>query len=236
MFVLDYGSSLFADRASNTTDKSQGALPIEAMNAMGYDAMALGEKDLAAAAAIVSSRFEEASFPILSLNISPTDALPNVQPYILRQVDGHTVAIVGLTHAAAASRSRTLGISLTVESAVAVLQRAVEEIRAQADVVILLSNLAQDSNNLLAQQVAGIDAIIGAYGGGQVKPAVLAGPDGQVVLHAAGAQGKSLGVLELQFDTQGRVVGYSGQVVALTPQVANDPAMLTILEKYGVQP
>jgi 2',3'-cyclic-nucleotide 2'-phosphodiesterase (5'-nucleotidase family) len=236
VFVLDYGSSLFADVASSTTDKSQGALPIEAMNAMQYDAMALGEKDLAAAAEIVSTRFQEASFPILSVNISPTDALPNIQPYILRQAGGHTVAIIGVTHGSAANRSRMLGISLTVQSAVETVQSIVGELRPQADVIILLSNLDQKGNTLLAQQVAGLDAIIGVYGGGQVKPTVVAGPDGQVVLHAAGAQAKSLGILELQFDAQGHVVNFTGQVVDLTAQFANDPGLLQILQKYGVQP
>ncbi|MGB9724575.1 MAG: hypothetical protein ACP5OO_07780 [Chloroflexia bacterium] len=237
VLLLDSGNSLYTvARPSATTDPSGGALPVEAMNAMHYDAMALGEMDLAASAEVVRARFGEAAFPILSANVGPAGALPNVQPYILRSLDGHRVAIIGVTGAIPAARLKTLGISLTVEDALEAVRRTVEEVRPQADVIILLSNLPRTENVKLAQQVAGLDVVIGAYGGETVKPQTVEGPEGSVILCAAGPQGKSLGWLSVQLDAQGRVVTFTGQFYSLTPQYANDAEMVRIMDKYGVKP
>jgi len=236
VLLLDSGNSLYALRASATTDPSRGALPVEAMNAMQYDAMALGEMDLAASSEVVRARFGEASFPILSANVGPAGALPNVQPYVLRSLDGHRVAVIGVTGDIPAARLQTLGISLTVESAQEAVRRAVEEVRSQAEVIILLSNLPRTENAKLAQEVAGLDVVIGAYGGETVKPQTVEGPEGTVILCAAGPQGKSLGMLTVHLDAQGRVVTFTGQSYSLTPQYADDPEMVQIMGKYKVKP
>lgn len=237
VLLLDSGNSLYTlGKPSATSDPSQGALPVEAMNAMQYDAMALGEMDLAASSEVIRARFGEAAFPILSANVGPAGALPNVQPFLLRSIDGRRVAIIGVTGPIPAARLQTLGISLSVEDALGAVRRTVEEVRSQAEVIILLSNLPRTENLKLAQEVAGLDVVIGAYGGETVNPQTVEGPEGSVILCAAGPQGKSLGMLLVHFDAQGRVVTFTGRSYALTPQFADDPAMVKIMEKYNVKP
>ena len=68
--------------------------------AMGYEAMALGGRDLDAPLATVRARFKEAGFPFLAASVQPSGAqddgaLPNVQPYLLRRMGRHTIAVVG---------------------------------------------------------------------------------------------------------------------------------------------
>ncbi len=240
MLLLDTGNSLFnaSGRPSATADPSQAVLPIEAMNLLGYDAMALGEQDLAAPLEVVQARLSEATFPFLSANLDPTGLLPNVQPYLLREVDGHTVALIGLTARLPEERIQTLGADpVFAGGALESVQKIVEEIGDQAEIIIVLSTLSQNSNALLAEGVAGLDAIIGIAGGGLVKPQVVVGPAGdQVVLHASGSQGKALGVLVLHFDAAGSVISFSGEQVDLNPQVADEPAMVRLMQKYGVRP
>jgi len=236
VLVLDSGNSLFALKAGNTSDPSGGALPVASMNAMGYDAMALGERDLAAEPGIIRERFQEAAFPILSANVEPAGALPNVQPYLLRSLEGHSVAVIGLTAPAAAARAKALGLTLTVEDAATALRRTLGEVGGQAEVVIVLSNLDQTTNEALAQQVPGIDAIIGMAGGRQMDPKALAGPEGQVILHASYVQGEYLGFLTVGFDAQGRVAQFSGRALPLDPSYADDPEVAAMMRSYGVKP
>jgi len=235
--VLDSGNSISTvGRATATSDPSQGELPVEAMNAMGYDAMAVGDRDLNREAAVVAALFQAAEFPLLSANLGPAGVLPNIRPYLLREVNGQTVAIIGVTSPIALQRSDTLGVTLEVESTVRAVGRVVEEVRDSAAVVILLSSLGDEANETLAEQVSGIDAIIGAAGGRQTRPRVVAGPAGQVVLQSSGVQGRSLGVLVLQFDAQGQVVDFSWSLQDLTSEIADDQQMVLIMQKYGVKP
>jgi len=236
VILLDSGDSLFATGAIETAnDDGQGALLTRAMTAMGYDAMALGAQDLAPAP-IAQARFQEAGFPILSTNVAAAGILTNVRPYLLQEVEGRTpgvltrIAIVGATNEATMEqRAQALGMSLEVGDAVEAIRRTVEEVQKQADVIIVLGNLSQETNELLVHEVPGIDAIIGVYGSWQIHPTAVQGPEGQVVLHASGTLGEYLGVLTLYFDTQGRVVSFEGSGVALTPDYGDDPDIKRIL-------
>jgi hypothetical protein len=42
-------------------------------------------------------------------------------------------------------------------------------------------------------------------------------------------------VLTLQFDEQGQVVGYAGQLLALTDLYADDPQIVEIFHRYASQ-
>ncbi|MGC8959184.1 MAG: hypothetical protein ACP5OO_05285 [Chloroflexia bacterium] len=236
VLVLDSGNSLFALKATPTSDPSRGALPVAAMNAMQYDALALGEYELATDLATLQQRFQEATFALLSANVTPAGALPKVQPYILRSLEGHSVAIIGLTNPAAAKRAQALGLNLTIEDAAAALQRTLAEIGGQAEVVIVLSNLDLPTNEALARQVPGIDAIIGVNGGQQMDPKAVVGVEGQVVLHASYIQGEYLGFLTLGFDSAGHVAQFSGRALPLDPGYADDPDVAAMMRSYGVKP
>ena len=111
ILILDSGESLFQGGYSAESDNpQQGALIVAAMNAMGYDALALGGRDLEAPLSTVQARFEEAGFPILSANVQGGDTLPNVASYLLYKIGGHTVAIVGATSDTAGAQLEALGL------------------------------------------------------------------------------------------------------------------------------
>ena len=64
--VLDAGDSLVGDQ--DPALKTQGKSSVEAMNRLGYDAMALGPADLALGLETLRARMAEAKFPMLSAN------------------------------------------------------------------------------------------------------------------------------------------------------------------------
>lgn len=234
VLVLDSGDSLFGIPLSDRTD---GALPIEAMNAIGYDAMALGATDLGTDADSLAASLQLAEFDILSANMGPADILPGVQPYTLRQIEGHTIAVIGATAGSARERSGTLGVTVEMENALDAVRRTAEELRGQADILIVLSNLNEAANLAIAEQVPGIDAVIGARSG--ALPAALTrvdGPDGQVVIQGSGSRGQVMGALTLQFDSNGRVVRYEGRTVYLSSGYEDDPTILDLLREYGALP
>lgn len=236
VLLLDSGDSLFRGGYSVASENpKQGALIIAAMNAMGYHALALGGRDLDAPLSTVQARFEEAGFPILSANVEGKDALPNVQPYLLSQIGGHTVAIVGATSETVEPRLEALGLDRP-QDALAAVGQAVEKARKRADVVLVLSNLERLEAEALALTVPGIDAIIGVYRGGQRTPIALPGVEGEVAFQASGLQGEYLGVLTLHLDARGQVTGFEGRPLALTDAYADDLEMLQLIRQYAADP
>lgn len=234
---MDSGGSLFTGGYSTASDNPKlGAVIVDAMNAMEYDAMALGARDLRAPLTTLQSRFREAEFPILSANVTPGRTLPNVQPYVLRKVGGHTVAIVGITPATAGERMAELGLVPMAPDPIAALKRAVRRAGRRADVLLLLSTLQRPSIETLAQEIPGIDVIIGVERGGQFEPVAVPGAGGEVVLHAAGTKGEYLGLLTLNLDAEGAVTGFEGYAIALTDRYGEDPEMVELIREHAANP
>ena len=237
VLLLDSGDSLFRGGSYATSpDPDQGALLVEAMNAMGYDAIALGERELYAPLSAVRARIQEIQFPILSANVDAAGVLPNVRPYLLHEVGGHTVAIVGVTSEIAAQRLESLGLDLAVQDPLAAVGRAVSEAAKRSDVILLLSTVDRSIAEALAQAVPDIDAIIGLNEGGQYNPAAIPGAEGQVILHASGIQGEYLGMLTMYFDAQGQVTYFEGRALALTDRYEDDPQMVELFRRYASKP
>lgn len=239
MLLLDSGDSIFRGGDWATVpDPDQGALLVEAMNAMGYEAIALGERELYAPFDTVQARFQQTQFPILSANIDVTGTLPNVRPYLLRQIQGHTIAIIGVTSETVVRQLEALGLDLAVQDPIEAVSRAVSEAGQYADIIILLSNADRPSAEALAQAVPGIDAIVGIYEGEQRDPVAIPGgdPHRQVILHASGIQGMYLGILTLRFDAQAEVTSFEGSLLALTDRYADDPQIVEIFRRYASRP
>jgi 2',3'-cyclic-nucleotide 2'-phosphodiesterase (5'-nucleotidase family) len=211
-------------------------LIVAAMNAMGYDAMGLGGYDLRAPITTVQARFGEAEFPILSANVTPGQALPNVQPYVLRKMGGHTVAVVGMTPVGVGKRLTDLGLASMAPDPIAAVKRAVRRASRRADIVVLLSTLERSAIETVAQAVPEIDAIVGVDRGTQLQPVALIGAGGDVVLHASGTEGKYLGVLELHLDAEGRVTDFDGRAIALTEFYGDDPGIVALIREHAAMP
>jgi 2',3'-cyclic-nucleotide 2'-phosphodiesterase (5'-nucleotidase family) len=96
LLLLDGGNTLWGD--AGLAAQTQGRVMVEAMNLMGYSAMALGELDLQLGADALRERMAEASFPFLSANlvINSTGQLL-ARPYVLLDAGGRQVAVIGLT-------------------------------------------------------------------------------------------------------------------------------------------
>lgn len=158
MLLLDGGNTLWGEYPSELTEQSEGLVMVEAMDLMGYDAMALGETDLQLAEDVLRQRSAEADFPVLSANVvvqSSGELL--TAPYALLQVGSRKVGVIGLTGSGV---SQVVGSLAIVDPADSVA-RCVTDLQSQTDIVIILSSLGWEDNVRLAEAVPGIDVIIG---------------------------------------------------------------------------
>jgi len=232
LLLLDAGDSLFGDRFLG--QQTQGKGVVEAMNLLGYDAMALGGGDMRLGLDILRQRMAEAAFPFLSANVvlSGTETL-FTEPYILKEMNDHRVAIIGLTEPKAAD---------VVQGAVIVLdpiettRRYVTEVSSQADIVIVLSHIGVEENIKLGEEVEGIDLIVSGTGqmllGQAVQDETMRTLVVQAEMPSPGHAGRVIGVARLQFDSQGKIQSHQWTAVSLTPDLADDAEMRTLLNRY----
>ncbi len=217
VLLLDAGDSLAADQ--DPARATQGRSSIEALNLLGYDALALGPADLALGPAVLRARAAEARFALLSANavVSATGELV-AQPYITREWAGHRVAVVGLSGPA---NSR----EITVRDPLATVQKIVAELQRQADVIILLSHAGAVADQLIADAAPGITAIISGGAPALATPGRGA-KSGTPIFRAdealPGHAGRVLGVARLSLDGGGKLAEQSWQRVILGPEIASD--------------
>lgn len=181
---------------------------IKAFNAMGYDAMTLGNHEFNFGSEIFGT-LSQAEFPLLQANISDTgeyglDAVP-VEPYVTEFVgpEGLKVAILGIGNHRIPSYELPSNIpGLTFTNPIATGTTYSPILQAGHDVVIALTHIGFTTNpdsvevddnvdTYFASVVPGVDAVIGGHshtspdvGFGPYKflPTFVGGPDNTPVL------------------------------------------------------
>jgi 2',3'-cyclic-nucleotide 2'-phosphodiesterase (5'-nucleotidase family) len=194
------------------------------MNMMGYDAMALGEGDLAQLGVeTIRQRMQEASFPFLSANayLTGTDELL-VQPYLVKEMGEQRIAVIGIT-----GMAQVPGVE--IRDPLATTREIVEGLHPRADILVLLSHAGLEINQKIAQEIPEIHVIIS--GGGLMytfEPYVEG--DSPPVVHAdvpaPGHAGRRIGLGVWSFDDGGQLEEHRWQDLALGPEIADDQAML----------
>jgi 5'-nucleotidase/UDP-sugar diphosphatase len=227
VLLLDGGNTLFGNQP--LAKQTQGQAIVEAMNLLGYDAMVLGSEDFWLGLDVLRQRMEEAEFPILSANVvmAETDQL-FATPYVIEEIAGHKIAIIGLTNQEAASAA---GGDIAVLDPLEALEDLMGEVSEEADVIIVLSHLGTEVDFQMANEVQGIDLIVGGLSRDVLDPPAWIDASGTVIVQA-GYQGQRIGVVSLEIDSQGAVAGHQGQVVLLTDEFADDPEIKAFLDQY----
>jgi 2',3'-cyclic-nucleotide 2'-phosphodiesterase (5'-nucleotidase family) len=218
--ALDAGNSLAYD--ADPARATQGKTSVEAMNLMGYDAAALGQLDLALGPDVLRQRIAEAEFPFLSANVYDAASGERfTRAYLVAEAGGRKVAIVGLTAAGEAS-------GFDVRDPVASLRALMPELRAAADIIILLSNAGEETDGQMVQRHPEVDLIV-AGGSGRVSSTETTAssftPRLQADIPSPGHAGRHVGVATLQFDPAGKLLHREWKGVTLTPDIADDPAL-----------
>ncbi|MGE5638501.1 MAG: thiosulfohydrolase SoxB [Clostridia bacterium] len=230
--LLDGGDSW---QGSATSLWTQGRDMIAAQKQLGVQVMT-AHWEFTYGAERMKQAVEKELAPIefLAQNVRTTDFEdPVFQPYVLRNVNGVALAIIGqafpytpIAHPRRFMPDWTFGIQEKR------LQQLVDEVRAKgAQAVVLLSHNGMDVDLKLAGRVRGIDAILGGHTHDGVPRPVLVG---RTLVTNAGSNGKFLAVLDL--DVKGSAVaGYRYRLLPvfsnLLPEDAEMAKLISMLRK-----
>ena len=226
ILVLDGGSSLTGSWIAN---KSDGQVMVEAMNAMGYDGLALGRMDLGIGLDKILELEKQAKFPFLSANlVSKTDDKPLFKAYTTFERNGVKVGVIGLSEAEIL-QAPGVNNKAKLADAAKIVKQYVDELRPQVDLLVLLSHQGIDKDKELVQVVPGIDLVIG----GNTRK-LMREPEqvGNTLLMEQGYRGEWLGRFQVAYDVQGVPSGAKVDILSLDDKYADDPDIVEILGKW----
>lgn len=210
--ILDSGNLFFSQ--SPIPDnimpqmKLKADLLAEAYTKIGIDALNVGELDLASGVKYLLDLKKRRGLPLVSSNMVYREGGKTVfQPYIIKEVNGVKVAVMGLIPALSsleAGDDKEIQVLNPMETAKSMAGR----LRKKADILIILSNLGQSEDEKLAGEVPGIDVIVGGRNRALLQTPVQVG--NSLILQAQ-AQGKQVGRLDLSIMEHGSKFENAGQ-------------------------
>lgn len=244
------GNSLLLDAGDRFTgtlfhQQYRGADQIEIMNALGYDAIALGNHEFDDGESTLEAFVQGLNFAVLSANVD-FSAYPGideiVDPYTIFTFGDEQVAVIGLTTPDSVVTSSPADDVIFNADLVAITQGYVDELTAAGvNKIILLTHLGAQSEFALAPQLSGVDIIIGGhshtllsntYADAEYEyPVVFEGTDGSPVLYIQeGEYNTYLGRLDVTFDANGVLADWDGDIILLSRYISPDPVLASIVE------
>jgi len=176
---------------------------------------------------VLKKSISEASFPVLGANVEGVGLL---KPYVIKELDMIRIAIIGLTteDTPVSTHPRNVYGLKFLPPADTVLNY-LRELEDRADIVLVLSHIGYQTDRALAEQVKGIDVIVGGHSHTRVdKPTVV----GKTIIVQAWEHGKVLGVLDLTLDN-GKIVKAEGHLEEIRPETGKeDGDVLAVVQKY----
>jgi 2',3'-cyclic-nucleotide 2'-phosphodiesterase (5'-nucleotidase family) len=199
------------------------------MNALGYDAMALGNHEFDLGRGAINGLIGLADFPILCSNLVVTATGERFAPagHVLLDRSGVKVAVIGfildeLATVVAAEPIAGLSVVPTIEAA----RDEVAALDAQSDLIVAVTHSGLEPSRALARSVPGIDVIVTGHDHRRTdQPIVESG----VLIVETGSRLERLGRLDLKV-ADDRVVDHRFALLDL-PAAAGEraPAAVTAL-------
>lgn len=223
-------------QGSSLSDASRGASMVEIMNREGYDASTVGNHDLEWGIKPLQDMTSRSSFPFLAANLSEVGSgqlLPGVQPYIIKELNGLKVGIVGVTTPEILDITSSDEVKdLSISSPEEVLRKTIPQMKREgADVIVVLSHNGLSRDKEIASKVKGIDVIVGGHSHLETEKPLKVG---DTVIVQAGCKGMKVGRLDIEIDpSTKKMLGVSGKLLLVDQtRVAPDPEISSVIEKY----
>lgn len=210
------------------------------MREAGYDAMVVGNHEFDYPLSVIREQEKWFGKSFLSANIVDNTGKPVFQPYIIINIKGTTVGILGLT----TEFTNQIGNPKYVKDVsflnpIETAKKYIKEMQEKTNIIIVLSHLGfrsfgQDriTSEELALKVDNIDVIIDGHTNEIYEKPFKTG---NAILHCARKFGLYLGKVDLEF-VNGNVVNFSGETIPInldtTKIIPQDPTLSKLLEPY----
>jgi len=235
--LIDCGDTIQGSPLEGVYQHGPRTLPdpmMAAMNVLKYDAMTVGNHEYNYGLKNFEAARKAAKFPWLSANTEPGFA-----PYIIKEVAGQKVAVIGITTPAIPAWEKPENYAgLSFRQGVEAARAAVEEVRRKYNprLVIIAAHAGLESagqvagENMvgeIARSVKGIDAIVFGHSHREVAQQMI----GDVLIVQPRNWGMSLAKIDFAFDDD-KLLSKKSSVIKVTAETAVDPEIAALAKPY----
>lgn len=206
------------------------------INAAGYDIRTLGNHDFEWRIPNLAEHIRASRQEFVESNIvfPPGYDFSNVKPYVIREIGGVRIAVLGVETADVLKYVWPGYIEgVKIETPEEAMERLLPEIRKNADYIVLLSHLGTGRDLQLAFSDPGIDIILGGHSHEPVYPPLRVG---KTLIINTGCYGANLGRVDVDFapDADGVMMpaAVRSSLMPITENIQEDTALLPIYDRY----
>ncbi len=236
VLVLDAGDQ-FQGSLIYTTYK--GEVAAEMMNAIGFDAMAVGNHEFDDGPEALSSFIDKVEVPLVSgnLDLSGSNVLNGkVEDTLIVEVGGQRIGIVSAL-ATDTVETSSPGPNVIFQDEIDAIAADVAALIGQGiDKIVALTHVGLPADIRIAEAVPGIDVVVGGHSHTYLSasdpdrdgayPTYATQEDGTLVpVVQAYAYSKYLGHIELLFDGEGNVLAADGDTILVGREIEKDPGI-----------
>lgn len=227
--LVDSGDLLSGPAISTLT---RGAAPFDLLDAMGYDAMAIGNHEFDVSVPRLEELIWSTALPVLGATVYWREGGRRfARPYVIVHRGGLRIAIIGVIGADAALVTLPAQVrELEFRDPASELAPLVAALRPEVDVVVVLAHQGRtgpmqvdaenrpdaqrdvDADVALAAAVPGIDVLVGGHAHRGIDPPFREPTNGTLIVQTWG-HSTTLGVLDLTLRAEGQgIAAYQGRL------------------------
>jgi len=224
LLLLDCGSFTAGGMLDEYTQNSRldmhrSEVNLKAMELMRYDAVAVNNDEFNFGKSFFLKNARKDSPVFLSANLESD----KVAPYIVKQVSGVKIGLIGLTNLAANQKSE--GLKIRAPKGIDGLVRRLKS--EGVEIVVVLSTLDKRENADLISSAKEIDILFTVNSSGKND---FESKVGSTFIVRPSWQGRKLGKLTLDVK-DGRLLNCKNEEIRLSDKVADDPEILEIIPR-----
>jgi len=231
--AVEGGDLCAREKGDDSTIKFQ--VIVSALDAMGYSAVGLGERDLALGADFLETMVGRTSVALLCGNAVTLDGRHLFPTYTTVQVPlgetTATIAVLGLVGEFEGYMKPDVRDVFSIEDPVPAARAAMSELETQTDMQVLMYHGTEQGAQKLVGECPSIDLVL-------ITPHTLAPqealPDGDepVRLVTGGREGNHLGIIMLERASSGAVRASTFRSERMSEDIPDDPLIMGLIGSY----
>jgi len=227
--VLDAGD--FNDFRSVMISGTMGRAGKVLLKEAGYDALCIGNNEGFSGIECLEEMAAD-DLPLLSVNLTKLDGSPilNVKKSVILERSGVRFLAIGASPYFGIEGEGKYNIFFNMDglhshNPIPLIREELFRNEGLYDFSILLSHQGISTDEKCAQEIDGLDIIVGGHSHTLLDEALMVN---QTIIHHAGEYGKQIGKLSLEIE-EGKIVGYQGEVIENTFE--EDAGMNLLIEE-----
>ena len=201
------------------------SLMAEAYKLLPYDAILYGDQELTMDSKTLDNLTDQMAVSVVSTNLKRKGVVPSK---IINRA-GVKVAVLGVMDEYAVKYyPKEIKEKIELLNPVESIKNEMDRLSNKADIFVLLSHNGFDIDQSIAQEIDGLDVIVGSHSQSSIEsPEEVNG----TLIVQAGKAGYYIGVVDISMK-DGKVVEKTGKIDTMKFEMPDDPRIMKLIEEY----